>query len=135
MAEMEVLRALDAIFETFRNQMEDMMVIVPSLNMFETGNEVVVQVALPGVKKEDVKISFSDGYLVIRAYRRKLLSEEESPRFRVLEISSGMLRRSIYIGNEVDPESATTRFEDGILEIRFSRKKPVSVELDIKTEE
>ncbi len=135
MAEMEVLRALDAIFETFRSHMEDMMVIVPPLNVFETEDEVVVQVALPGVQKDDIKISFSDGYVVIKAFRRKLLSDNESPRFRVLEISSGMIRRSVYIGTEIDPEKVATKLENGILEVRFARKKPVSVELQIETEE
>ncbi len=135
MAEMEVLRALDAIFETFRSHIEGLMVIVPPINMFETPHDIVLQVALPGVKKEDIKLSFSDGYVTIKAYRRKMLSEQDMPHFKALEISSGLIRRRVFVGKEVDTENIQSTLEDGILEIRFPRKKSLSVELHIETEE
>ncbi len=134
MAEVELLRALDAIFETFRSHLEGSMVIVPPVNVFETENEIVLQIALPGVEKENIKVSFSDGYVVIKAYRNNLLSENDMPRFKVLEISSGLILRRIFVGKVVDTNDVKTSLKNGILEIRFLRRQPENVELKIESE-
>ena len=93
----------------------------PPVNVFETGDRIVVEVALPGVEKQDVRVEFTEGVLRIYGIRRDLHTEDER-KFHVVEISYGPFERRVYVGEEVDIERIESRLENGLLTIDVPKK-------------
>ncbi|MBO4218685.1 MAG: Hsp20/alpha crystallin family protein [Erysipelotrichaceae bacterium] len=81
----------------------------------EKEDEYLLEVELPGYKKEDVKISLEDGYLKIEA-SKNTENKEETRKYISREIYRGSMSRSFYVGN-IDQNKVKANFNDGILEI------------------
>ena len=84
----------------------------------QTDNGYEVDVDLPGCKKEDVQMDLSDGYLTIQA-AKGLDKEEQDKKGKYIrqERYAGACSRSFYVGEDVEPEEVSAKFEDGILTI------------------
>ena len=114
-----------------RELQEQLNLFMP-VEVYETPNEVVVKVELPGVKKEDVEVVVRDNYLVIRA-EKKEEKEEEKQQVHIKERVYGKFERVIPLPHDIDTENAKASFKDGVLEIRFPKKsatkeKKISIE-------
>ena len=84
----------------------------------QTDNGYEVAVDLPGCKKEDVQMDLNDGYLTIQAVRSHSNDEKDNKgRYVRRETFSGSCARSFYVGDAVEPEDVSAKFEDGILTI------------------
>lgn len=88
----------------------------PQIEVSERDNQFVVCADLPGLKKEDIRVEFSDGALTIQGERRQ---EQEDTRggYRRSERSYGRFYRSVPLPAGVDPEGATATFTDGVLKV------------------
>ena len=89
----------------------------PKVDVYETEDDVVAKVELPGVGKEDVEVVREDGHLVIRA-ERKEESEVEEECYLRRERFHGHFERFIHLPVPVDDEHIEAKFEDGVLEVR-----------------
>ena len=78
-------------------------------------------VSLPGFSKDDVEVELKDGYLSISAQTKS--SEEKTEetqsggKYIRRERFSGSCRRAFYVGDEIDEDAITAKFEGGVLEI------------------
>jgi len=106
----------------------------PPINFYETENEFVVQIALPGTSKDDIHVEFKEGILSISGVRRDYC-QDEPRQYHVLEIMFGPFERRIYIGEDVDLENLETSYRDGLLEIRVPKKVKRKIEIEIEVEE
>lgn len=102
----------------------------PEIDVFERDNRLVTKVDLPGLKKEDVKVEVTDGYLSI-AGARKTETEEKKGNVYRCERSSGRFFRAVPLpeGTNVDDVKAT--FTDGVLEV--SVPLPAKAETKVRT--
>ena len=91
----------------------------PQVEVFERDNQLIVCVDLPGLKKKDIKVEFSDYALTIQGERRQE-HEETQKGYRMSERSYGGFYRSIPLPKGVDPENAKATFQDGVLKITMS---------------
>ena len=84
----------------------------PALDLYVTSEAIVANVALPGVKPENVQIWVGDDLVTIDA-----ASEEAMPEARYVhrELSHGPLRRSFWLPAAVQPDAATASLRDGLL--------------------
>jgi HSP20 family protein len=82
----------------------------------ENSHEFVVVAELPGVKKEDVKVTLQDGVLTVSGERKQKAVPEES-RWHRTEIESGEFHRSIELPTAVDAPAVSAELKDGILRI------------------
>jgi HSP20 family protein len=119
--ELERLARLGAPVE---KEIERELKLIMPVEMYETPEELVVKVELPGVRKEDIEVSVRDNYLVIRAEKREEI-EENREQVHVSERFYGKFERVIPLPTEVDTESVKAKYENGILEIRFPKKSAV----------
>ncbi len=79
----------------------------------------IMEVELPGFKKEDINISFKDGYLTIKASRKEAPMEEKDNKHVVRrERFYGSTSRSFYVG-DIDETAIKASFKDGILSLSF----------------
>ena len=84
----------------------------------ETEDSYELDVDLPGFKKDEVSIDLKDGYLTISA-AKGLDKDEEDKKGKYIrqERYAGACSRSFYVGEDVEPEEVSAKFEDGILTI------------------
>ena len=77
-----------------------------------------LDVDLPGFKKDEVTLELKDGVLTIQAV--KGLDKDETDKkgkYIRQERYAGACSRSFYVGDAVEPEDVSAKFEDGILTI------------------
>jgi HSP20 family protein len=92
----------------------------PSVDVYETENEIIVLVELAGVKQDDVEVEIDDTTLVIRGDR--VDSRQGTCRiYNQMEILWGPFERAIALPGRVDVEKAKAVCDDGILEITLPR--------------
>ena len=81
----------------------------------ETDNSFILDIDLPGYKKEDIKIDVTDGYLTINAKTSTENNEEEKGKFVRRERFMGEVSRSFYVGDDVETENIKAAFKNGTL--------------------
>ena len=93
---------------------------MPRVDVIERDREVLVRAEVPGVNKEDLEISVAERSVTIRGSTRHE-QREESGDYHRREIAQGSFTRTVSLPAEVDPEKASARFENGILELTLPR--------------
>jgi HSP20 family protein len=86
----------------------------PHVDACETEKGYELELALPGVKPEDINIDFQEGRLTITG-ERKLEKKEEGRRYHMLETQYGSFSRTFYLPDKVNPDKITAQFDNGLL--------------------
>ena len=94
----------------------------------ETDNTYELDIDLPGFKKDEVQLDLKDGYLTISA-AKGLDKDQEDKKGKYIrqERYAGACSRSFFVGEGIEPQDVSAKFEDGIL--RVSHPKRVKKEL------
>jgi len=114
--------ALNRLIEEQRtpgNQRGDRPQLVP-LNIYETDNSIVIEAPMPGVKPEDIELSFANGVLTIKASPKNVNAGRN---YLVQEWQSSPYFRSLQLPEAIDVDSASASIEDGILRITFDKRR------------
>lgn len=93
----------------------------------------LLDIELPGYKKEDIDINLSNGYLNISA-KHEHTEEEKNEHGYVIheERSFGSCSRSFYVGEDVKVEDIKAKFDDGVLSLIVPSDKPHPVETNTR---
>lgn len=91
----------------------------PPLDLFETENEYVAKVAVPGLKPENFEITLERNILLIRGNLQN--EQQEGIRYHVQELRFGNFARSIQFPALVDAEKIQANLSNGILTIRVPK--------------
>lgn len=97
---------------------------VPAVNVRETDKAFFVEVAAPGVKKDDFKIAVDDDMLTIST-ESKTESEEKDKegRYTKREFSYQSFSRSFSLDQDaVDTENIDAKYKDGVLHLEIPKK-------------
>jgi HSP20 family protein len=91
----------------------------PPLDVYETASEIVIEIELPGMEREDIGLRLFRNVLVLEGVKRK----ESLPgvAFHRLERHFGRFVRILEVPPSADPEQVRAQLEQGILVIRFAR--------------
>ncbi len=93
---------------------------MPSVEISQRGDQLVIHADLPGVKQEDVHIEINNDKLTIEGERREERQQSVSASgYRRSERSYGSFYRMIPLPAGVDPDSAQASMRDGVLEIKI----------------
>lgn len=107
--------------------------MMPRVNITETENEIRLSLAIPGVNKEDFKVSVQDDILTISG-ERKFQNEEKQGRWVRREFHAGSFSRSFTLSNNVDPSGIKADYKNGILEVVLAKReeaKPREIEVKV----
>ncbi len=99
----------------------------PRIDVFEKDHRLITRVDLPGAKKEDVTVEFTDGRLAISG-ELKRESEEQKENFYRREREYGSFNRAVPLPEGVKLEDVKATFADGVLEVSI----PLPVRADAK---
>lgn len=94
----------------------------PTVDIFETDDDIVVTAELPGLEKDQVGVEYKDGVLTLRG-ERKLEREVKEESYHRMERSYGAFHRSFTLPGSVDAEKITAKMKNGILEIHLPKKE------------
>lgn len=106
-------------------------------DIHEKDGNYVVDVELPGYKKEDISIDLKNGYLSISAKHETNETEKNEKGYVIHEERSfGSCSRSYYVGEYVKPEDIKAKFDNGILTLiipntdkkQVEASKPIMIE-------
>ena len=95
----------------------------------ETETTYVMNIALPGYKKEDISLDLTDGYLTVAANTNQDKEEKDS-NGKVIrsERYTGSCSRKFYVGEGYKEEDFTAKFDNGELMITFPKTEPEKIE-------
>lgn len=110
------------------NFMEDFF--TPRVDVKDCNDHYEIEAELPGVKKDDIKVSLLDGVLTLEAEARKDEKEEEAGKYVRKERYYGQLMRRFNLGSDVKEEEIDARYEDGVLKLRAPKRE---IEADTET--
>jgi len=88
----------------------------PHVDACETEKGFEIELALPGVKKEDIDIDFQEGKLTITG-ERKFEKKEDNKRYHMLETQYGSFTRTFYLPDNVNPDQIKANLNDGVLHV------------------
>ena len=119
---------------SFKNVAKRIPTVSPSMktDIRETETTYELDVAVPGYKKEDVKLTLKDGYLTISATTSNNVDEtDDNGKYIRRERSFGSCSRSFYVGEDVTKDDIKAKLTDGILNVIIPKKEePEKVEED-----
>ena len=94
----------------------------PAMNVKETDNSYEVELAAPGLAKEDFDVSIDNGYLIISA-EKSTESEEKEDNFTRKEFSFNSFRRSLLLPEDVKEEEIKATYENGVLKFNLLKSE------------
>jgi HSP20 family protein len=126
-------RLWESFFEKGTLRGEDGREWLPSLDVAETKNEIVVKAEVPGLEPKDIDISLSDGLLTIKG-EKKQEREEKEENYHLVERSYGSFARSIRLPNEVRSDKINASYKNGVLKVVLpkseeAKKKEVKIKV------
>lgn len=92
----------------------------PPMDISDADGEVVAEVELPGLKKDDIKVCVEDDILTVTGERKK----EESAsgdNWRRVERTYGYFKRSVKLPTPVNADKVRAAYKDGVLTISMPK--------------
>ena len=130
---------IDNIFDNFFNDSFLMPTVFAPTNYMradikEKDNEYVIDVEIPGVKKEDIKLDLSDDDVLTVSVEKKEEAKDEGTDYIRREIRYGAYSRSFYVPG-IKEEGITAKYDNGLLTITLpkaeeakAKRKAISIE-------
>jgi HSP20 family protein len=107
---------------------------MPPVDVVEEENEYIVKVELPGVNKDDVKITLESNILTIRG-EKKDEKEIKEKNYHRMERSYGSFQRSFTLPTTVKNDKIDASYKDGVLVVTLPKaeeSKPKQIEVKVK---
>ncbi len=94
----------------------------PPISAYETEDEFVIYMAVGGADKSSLKVLYDNGTLIISGKRPEPGGPDDRV-YHIAEIYFGPFERKLYLNAEIDVDGITSKYENGLLEIRVPKKK------------
>ena len=120
--------------DTFDNLEKNLSNFIPSIDIYEKKDSIVVEATLAGIKPEDVDINIKDDVLVIEG-KREISSEVDEKNYYRKEVRSGSFHRTIALPISVKAKKAGADFKNGLLTITLPKEGKVksnNIKINIK---
>lgn len=117
---------MDEMFSHFpiMRGMSDMQkAFVPAMDVYEDGNNVVVETPLAGVDPKNVNVSVEKGVLTVQGQSKKE-HEIDDKNYYKKEIRSGSFYRQVALPVHVKEDKIDAEFSDGVLKITCPKAEP-----------
>jgi HSP20 family protein len=104
---------------------------VPTMDVSESAEAFEVEVDLPGIKPEDVKVEMHEGQLIVSGERRSTV-DEKSKTYHRIERNAGSFYRAIALPSDVNMEGVDAKYEHGILHVtlpKVAKQQPKKIQI------
>ncbi len=103
----------------------------PSANILESDEAFKLQVAVPGIKKDDIKIDLEKNILSISSEKTSGETKEKDVKFTRREFKYGSFNRSFTLPETIDTDKIGADVTDGILTVTLPKKEEIKVSKQI----
>jgi HSP20 family protein len=104
----------------------------PAVDISETKDSYLIHAELPGVKKDEVKITMHDNLISIRG-EKKSETEKKDENYHRVERSYGVFERSFSLPGTVKSDAIDAKYDDGVLTITLPKTEEAKVKvIDVK---
>ena len=133
----DIQSEVNRLFDNFFDRPAGLGVVervwAPTMDMYETKDDLVVTFELPGVKEKEVHVSITNDILTIKGERTQSQEVKDENDHR-LERWYGKFERNIPLPMPVQTDKVRAAYRDGVLEIKLPKAeavKPKEIKIDI----
>jgi HSP20 family protein len=101
---------------------------LPATNVVENEKEFEIEIATPGMEKEDIRINVENNVLTISS-EKEVKKEEKDKNYTRREFSYGSFCRSFTLPKNIDIEHINACYEKGILKVALPKKEEEKTKL------
>ena len=95
---------------------------LPAVNIAETPNEFNLELAVPGIKKETIKVNIDNNTLTISNIKDEAIKERKD-NFKRTEFNYTSFERSFQLPKTVDVDNIEATYEDGVLHVKLPKNE------------
>ena len=109
--------------------------LYPNVDITESETGYVIKADLPGLAKEDIKVSVEDGALSISGEKKREVEKKDKNNYYHFERSYGKFCRSFTLPTHVDGKNIEARYANGVLEVHLKKTgeaKPKEIEVKVQ---
>lgn len=114
-------REMNRLFDDVLTRTTPSATWAPPVDVREDDHEISLDIELPGVKPEDVDVSFDNGLLSIRGQKSAERKEGTEGEYHLVERTYGTFTRQFRLPKGVDESKITADFEHGVLHVRVPK--------------
>lgn len=92
----------------------------PSVNIFETTDNFRMEIAAPGLEKENFQVSVDKGYLTVSASKEQK-EEENTGKYRRREFNYTSFKRNFQLPDTIDSNAINAAYENGLLVVTLPK--------------
>ncbi|RMG83496.1 MAG: Hsp20/alpha crystallin family protein [Bacteroidetes bacterium] len=101
---------------------------IPAVNILETNDDYIVEMAVPGMSKKDFHIEVKDNVLTISSEHKEETEDTDNNRWLLREFSYQSFQRSFRLNNDVvDDAHIKATYKDGMLRLTIPKKEEAKV--------
>lgn len=129
----EINRMFDRFFRGFEDEEEVRLATwSPRVDISETDDEYIVRAEVPGVSKDDIKVTIKDNVLTISG-EKKQEKEMKNENFHRVERVYGSFSRTFTLPGAVKVDKIEAKFKDGVLTIKLPKVEEAKAkEIEVK---
>lgn len=97
---------------------------LPAVNVREDKNEIIIDLAAPGLKKSDFNVDYDNGRLTISSEKKDEKTEKEGEKITRREFSYQSFQRSFHVPEDmVNTDKISAKYTDGILHVSLPKRE------------
>ena len=120
----EVNRMFEGFFDRSSRSLEEVELCLPAADVYENKDDIIFSVELPGLDREDIKVTVQDNILTIKG-EKKQEKEEKDTSFHRLERSYGFFTRSFSLPTTVQADKIRASYDKGVLRVELPKAEEV----------
>jgi HSP20 family protein len=97
---------------------------MPSVDIFENKDSIVLEAELPGMNREDFELTVENNVLTLRGERR-FEKKDEADNYHRVERAYGSFTRSFTLPQTVSAENAAAEYKNGVLRVTLQKREEV----------
>ena len=98
----------------------------PSVNIIETDAGFDIEIAAPGLSKEDFNVAIEKDQLIISASKESTSESSENGNYSRREFNYSSFRRSFHLSDKISRDDISAKYENGILAISLNKTPEAS---------
>lgn len=95
----------------------------PRVDIYADDKNIFIEAEIPGMKKEDIKISLQDNILTISGTKKKAEDKDKDKQYFRNEIIFGDFSRSFSLPEDINSDNVEAVFENGLLIIKIGKQE------------
>ncbi len=95
----------------------------PRVDIYADDQNIFIEAEIPGIKKDEMKISLQDNILTISGTKKRENEKDENIQYYRNEIIFGDFSRSFSLPEDINPDNIEAQFENGVLNIKIGKRE------------